>query len=177
MHINYCMILRSIEHFSPEARFIHIIRDGRDVALSLRETWFAPSRDMVDLARYWKHRVESARTLGARCRHYREARYEDLVLRPREILLQLCQFIDLSFEEGMESHHLSAGQRLGELGPYLQSDGSVLVPREQRLRIHHFSTQPPDASRIGRWRHAMRQEEQEAFASAAGPLLDELGYL
>jgi hypothetical protein len=38
----YCLELNTIRNILPEARFIHIIRDGRDAALSLRRMWFSP---------------------------------------------------------------------------------------------------------------------------------------
>jgi hypothetical protein len=95
----YSLILASIESLLPEARFIHVIRDGRDVALSLRETWFAPAHDMPTLAQYWKTQVEHARKLGARRHYYLEVRYEALVHQTRETLKQICCFIDLPFEE------------------------------------------------------------------------------
>ena len=174
---DYTMLLRSIRYFLPESRFIHIIRDGRDVALSLRGTWFAPSQDIVALAQYWKSRVESARKAGSRSRRYLEVRYEDLVLHPKVILSQICQFIDLPFEDRMESHHLFAKKRLSELNPHYDRDGSITVSREDRLSLHRFATQPPDSTRIGRWKHEMHPEEQIAFARTAAPLLEELGYL
>src|SRR5436190_6019686 len=40
-----------VEALLPEARFIHMIRDGRDVALSIRGLWFAPGDDMASIAR------------------------------------------------------------------------------------------------------------------------------
>lgn len=45
----YRLHLTEIEKILPEAHFIHSIRDGRDVALSLREVWFAPSQDISAL--------------------------------------------------------------------------------------------------------------------------------
>jgi hypothetical protein len=174
---DYTLLLRSIERMLPSASFIHIIRDGRDVVLSLRETWFAPSQDMAALAQFWVDRVSYARKAGADRRRYLEIRYEDLVLHPRETLAQVCQFVDLPFEEQMESHHLAARQRLDELHPHYEPDGTLKVSKEDRLHIHRRSTQPPDPTRIGHWRHEMRPEEQDAFMRTAAPLLEELGYL
>jgi hypothetical protein len=45
----YALEMPAIHSLLPEVRFIHIIRDGRDVALSLRKMWFSPSQDMATL--------------------------------------------------------------------------------------------------------------------------------
>src|SRR5688572_7375160 len=42
----YCRHLQAIERLLPEARFVHIIRDGRDAAVSLRRQWFSPGHDI-----------------------------------------------------------------------------------------------------------------------------------
>jgi Sulfotransferase family len=51
----------AIERLLSEAAFIHIIRDGRDSSLSLRDKWFAPSRDIAVLAAYWRDNVTQCR--------------------------------------------------------------------------------------------------------------------
>jgi len=56
--------MRELEELLPEARFIHIIRDGRDVALSVRGLAFAPGDDMATLARDWSDGVRNAREQG-----------------------------------------------------------------------------------------------------------------
>ena len=63
---DYSLQIQAIGEMLPEAHFIHIIRDGRDAALSLRSTWFTPSRDMRVLAQYWHDRVDSARNASLR---------------------------------------------------------------------------------------------------------------
>ena len=75
----YCMHVQSIAALLPEAHFVHIIRDGRDVALSLRPMWFAPGRDIETLAAHWRQCVTTGREQGSRCRHYLEVRYDQLV--------------------------------------------------------------------------------------------------
>jgi hypothetical protein len=50
---DYVLHISDIAETLPEAHFIHIIRDGRDVGLSLRQCWFAPGHDMKGLAGHW----------------------------------------------------------------------------------------------------------------------------
>ena len=58
----------------PEARFIHLLRDGRDVALSWRKMWFAPSKDLRELVRLWASMVLNARSEAPDAK-YLEVRY------------------------------------------------------------------------------------------------------
>ncbi len=87
----------------PNARFIHILRDGRDVAISLLKfIWgqtnlYAGSRDW---ARATGKGIADGRALGSR---YFEMRYEDLILKPEEVVPKLVHFI-----EGNDSPEASA---------------------------------------------------------------------
>ena len=85
----------------PEAHVVHLIRDGRDVALSLRATWFAPAEDLAALARHWAEQIRSARRQVAGRDCYTEVRYEDLVAEPEETLRRICADLDLDFDPAM----------------------------------------------------------------------------
>jgi hypothetical protein len=54
-------MIADIGRLLPEAAFIHVIRDGRDASLSLRDMWFTPARDMAALAVYWRDNVSQCR--------------------------------------------------------------------------------------------------------------------
>ena len=76
----------------PEARFIHIIRDGRDVAASLRGLPFAPGDGgMAAIAAEWRDTIWRARRAAAHLPHYTEVRYEDLVTEPEGVLRELVR--------------------------------------------------------------------------------------
>lgn len=159
----YASLLDKIARLLPEARFIHIVRDGRDVALSLRELWFAPARDIRGLAAHWQEQIRTARRLGRGCR-YLEVRFEDLVREPHEELQRIAAFVDLPYDQAMERYFLSARRRLGEVrGPAARAS----------LRL---TGEPPQPSRIGCWRHAMTRDERAMFERVGGKLLRELGY-
>src|SRR5207247_10236236 len=89
----YCEHVALIESILPEAHFIHIIRDGRDASLSLRQTWFAPAQDIPTLALYWRKMVCQARDAGKQSRAYLELSYEDLIRNPRPLLEPVCRFL------------------------------------------------------------------------------------
>ncbi len=166
----------------PEASFIHMIRDGRDVALSYskRLRGMDPPREPpppAKLAKRWQRLILRGRRLSAELPAYREVRYEDLVAEPERILMEVCSAIDLGFDPAMTSYHERAGERLGEMARDLpEADGRPLRPGAERLRAHALAKQPPQASNAGRWREEMPEADVAAYEEVAGDLLAELGY-
>ncbi len=162
----------------PEARFIHLIRDGRDVAASIRDLWFAPSRDPAALARWWRETIETARrqASGLPPGRYFEVRYEDLVSHPRRELERICAWIELPFEAGMLEFHTRAAERLAELRTVQEPDGRLVIEEEERRRIHALTLEPPALERIGRFRRLLAEREIAAFEAEAGDFLETLGY-
>jgi hypothetical protein len=173
---NYCLQLRRVAAVLPEARFVHIIRDGRDASLSVRGLHFSPGNDIATLASHWARRVRAARRQSRRCPHYLEVRYEDLLLDTTAVLRRVCEFVQLDYEPGMERYYLNAPERIGELEPRHDRDGNVLVTREARRRNHRLTAQPPQPERIARWKSEMSRAERATFKRIAGTLLEELGY-
>ena len=107
----------------PEAHFVHIIRDGRDVAVSLRATWFSPAEDVAVLARYWANQILTTRQQAADTDRYTEVRYEDLVSQPADTLRRICAAIDLDYDPVMLTYHRAAAGRLSELRDRVLPDG------------------------------------------------------
>jgi hypothetical protein len=160
----------------PEARFIHIIRDGRDVAASVGGLHFAPGDGSIEAAAAdWRDGIVHARRLGAGLPQYHEIRYEHLVADPERTLREVCGFLELEFEPGMLSAHESARQRLNEL-PGVRMPGGTSVTREERLTLDGRTCEPPDPSRAGRWRTDLAPDAVARFEAVAGDLLAELGY-
>jgi hypothetical protein len=142
----------------PEARFIHIVRDGRDVGLSLLDV----DDDMPDLhaaARFWRDRVTKARadgeTLGTA--RYIEVRYEDLLDDPEGELRRLCSFVDLPYDEAM-------------LRYYERIPTMVIGAGE-----HRKLSKPPTKG-LRDWRTVLSADEAVAFDAIAGDALASFGY-
>jgi len=173
---SYGRHMRAIERVLPEACFIHIIRDGRDVALSLRDLWFSPGRDMTTLARQWRRDICATRRQSLGCRRYLELRYESLVLDPETCLRDICDFIEIDYDPAMKNYHRRAPGRLREQQTRTLTSGKILVTQDERVAQQRLTLSPPDPSRIFRWRTAMLPSERAQYEAIAGGLLAALDY-
>jgi LPS sulfotransferase NodH len=160
----YMRHLPLLEHLFPEAQYVHLVRDGRDAALSFLEmpegtftrTWAHPTTP-AQFACLWRKEVSAARTLGRRVggARYHEVRYEDLVVDPTAVVATICSFAEIPFEPEM----------LAYAGTVDVSD----KPHQLRLR------RPPTPG-VRSWREDMSASDVAAFEAVAGDLLEELGY-
>lgn len=171
----YVFLMPQIAALLPEARFIHVIRDPGDTALSWRKTWFSPGKDFRLLGEGWRKHVEAGRRASELLPGYVEVRFEDLVRRPERELKQLCEYLALSWDPAMLEYQTSGAARLQRLQGRQHAKGPM-VPREERTRIHTNLTRTPDADRLDVWRREMTAEERRELEAAAGPLVNELGY-
>ncbi len=173
----YTMYMGRISRTLPEARFVHVIRDGRAVALSRMRTLALRPVEISKVANRWQKRVRKARAKGAELDHYLEIRYESLVREPESTLRHVCEFIELDWDPALLDYHRRSEERLAELDRDIPAWGKKL-PRsaESRMALHQQTTKPPDTARIDRWRDELSAEDVEAFESVAGDLLSELGY-
>jgi hypothetical protein len=140
----------------PEARFVHVIRDGRDATLSYLDVDFGPST-VAESAVYWRRFVEDGRRAGEVIgpHRYREVRYESLVVEPVRELRILCEFLELPYDDAMLRYPDRAAELVG--------------------KVHHNLALPP-TSGMRDWRRDMSREDIALFEALAGGLLDELGY-
>lgn len=93
MHVHHIRLLGA--HF-PDARFIHVIRDGRDCAASFHRRWrFNPVRTMYR----WKQAVAAGQAQGADLGgRYLEVRYERVTEAPEPEFSAILEFLGLPFE-------------------------------------------------------------------------------
>ncbi len=173
----YVKRMRLISDVLPEARFIHLIRDGRDVALSRRRRGMGAGKPIADAAERWRRRITLARRQARRLRgRYLELRYEDLVADPEPHLQAICELCELELDPAMLAHHERAQERLAELGDLRGQDRRRERSGEERLAAHALAARPPSAERSGAWRTEMSEEDRADFEAVAGDLLAELGY-
>jgi Sulfotransferase family len=162
-----------IEAYLPEARFIHIIRDPRDVVLSLRRT--SVGRSFEETSQIWVDYVSSARASATQVGHYHEVRYEDLVLNPDGELRRICNFLELDYSSQMLEYRSSGARHIGHLRDRPVPGGTV-VPHEMRAALHENLTKPPKEDRVGSWRREMDPRDRATVEAVAAPLMKEVDY-
>ena len=172
----YVRRMKLIQDAVPEARFVHIIRDGRAVTMSIKDLWFGPDT-VEDGAKYWIARIGEGRRQVPRLAHYLEVRYEDLVLDPEPHLRRICKFLDLPWNDRVLNYHQHVDERISlEVPPEEVAPDGRVVSTTERQAIMERVSRPPDPTRINRWKTEMSEEDRRKFEAIAGPLLEELGY-
>ena len=166
-----------LQRLLPEAHFIHIIRDGRDAALSYRGLWFGPGDEVEAQASFWVDTIKATRAQGVQVSHYIEVKYEDLVGAPETTLRKLCDYLALRYDPQMLDYHRSASFRLAEYkSPYGPPSQRLPTDINKFLSIFERTKFIPTTIRIGRWRTEMTAAERQKYEAIAGSLLHELGY-
>lgn len=152
----------------PDASFVQIIRDGRDVASSLLGVdWidgrtgapFAYTKDPRAGALLWVEHIRSGRRAAAAGARYFEIRYEDLARAPEAALRPLFGFLEEPWEAAVLDYRKNATISAG------QNETSATAV-----------AQPLTVASIGRWKHDLGGRAEAAFAGGPAELLRELGY-
>ncbi len=158
MHVLH---LRRLGRMFPEARFVHLVRDGRDVALSYRSVAWGPST-VTDAALLWRRRVGRGRRAGRRLGpgRYREVRYEDLVAEPERVARELCAFLDLAWDDAVLRYPARAGE----------------VIAATRFPEAHDRLHLPPTPGLRDWRTQMPADDIVRFEAIAGAELAAHGY-
>jgi hypothetical protein len=154
----------------PEARFVHVLRDGRDVVCSLRthprhgvengklvplDTW----KQIAGCARRWRDDIEGSRPFWSDPR-FHTVRYEDLVLNARPVLEKLMVFLGEPWDEAM-LEHAGAGSPFRDVTRFAQNPEALAA----------VST-----ASLSRWQRELDAKDRRIFKRIAGSLLIELGY-
>jgi hypothetical protein len=142
----------------PGARFIHIVRDGRDIYLSWQKM-NVHKRNISTAAIEWVHKVRKAKKGLDQLTQdrYMEIRYEDLVAEQGIILRQICDFLGLEYEASMLKFWQTSDQFIG-------SHHSELIFK------------PVSSKSVGKWKRELSKREITKFESIAGATLVSLGY-
>jgi hypothetical protein len=169
----YVRSIHTLHALWPEAKFVHILRDGRDVSISAIywekgsaklvhrfTTW--GKKPVTTAAFWWEWHVrlgrEAGQSLGPEL--YHEVSYESLIVRPAEECTRLCRFLGLPYDDAMLRFH----------------EGRTKIKPGYDARRNAKKAWLPVTSGLRDWRSQMSSEDLERFEAAAGELLDELGY-
>lgn len=164
----------------PEARFIHVLRDGRDVVASMlrasrgwgRDWAPASAREAIAL---WRAHVEAGRRIARLTDRYAETRYEELASAEGPAILErLFAFCGV---EGDASSCEEIFRRFSLEGS--RAETTIVWGGEVALRAGAGNLDPPGfrgAGGIGTWGRDLSLREQLLFQSMAGAFLRELGY-
>jgi len=178
----HALFMREINELLPRSRFIHLLRDGRDVIASLMsvsKTWgreWAPTTSK-EATLQWISHVRAARKSAERLPKglFYELKYESLVARPVETLAGVAQFAGLQWEvDGIEA----AVKRNDFRAP---ESGWTPIPRSGDLkeRLGTAVEEPPGFIRKatpGSWRKDLRWDQKVQFWRIARKTMREVGY-
>ena len=156
----HLLFLDRIKQTIPNALIVHVIRDGRDVALStarlgyIRRLKFDPLPNIMACAMYWEWMVNRGRVAGRRLgRDYMEVRFEDLVKEPHSTL--------------------------GKLGAFIEHDLDYDKIRQRSRRRPNSSFRDEEQANVDpieRWRRRLSPDDLGILEQLVGGTLRELGY-
>ena len=167
-YLNHIVELKQL---FPDSFFIHIIRDGRDVACSYKKlsetkctSKYAPNlpTETSKIADEWKTNITNINNqfVEFNYEHVIEIRYEDLVLEPKETLVKLCTFIGVNFCDSMLNYYNKTNDH--EPAEFLQWKEKTLMP--------------PTTSEVGKYTAFMSDDEITIFNEIAYDVLAKYNY-
>jgi Sulfotransferase family len=142
-----------------EAVVVHIVRDGRDVALSHIKAPFGP-KTVATAAERWVEYVRETRAIGERIGpdRYAEIHYEDLLSRPHETLERVLRLLDEPFEPAV-LRFFADPQPIG-------------TDPVNEVNVHR----PLQVANTSKWKSTMKRGEIEVFEGIGGATLQACGY-
>lgn len=157
-----------ILHSFPNGRFIHVLRDARDVVCSLRThpkeqiikgrvTPVKTNKPIALCARRWAQDVACGLPYRGHPR-YMEVRYEELVGEPAEAMKRVCDFLQLDYADELINPTNDSEKRRADV---LNNSGA---------------TGKLTNVRVGRWRKDLSPRERMVTAATCGELMIATGY-
>lgn len=151
--------LHELASVDPGSRFIHIVRDGRDVSLSWLGIWTGPA-NLSESAACWRSHIESKREWGRRNPgRYLEVRFEELLTSPESVIARVREFLGLAEQQ--------------EHRPFHQT---TLASALSGAQPHAKIAQPIDPDNQGKWRSQMPDRDQRKFSLLSGQTIESCGY-
>jgi hypothetical protein len=131
-YLNHMLLLQEL---FPSGRFLHIIRDPRDYALSVQQAW---NKSLYRAAYRWRNTLEKVRHDSAKLgSNYMEIYFESLLDNPEQTLRRICDYLGCSFISVMttlERPPENLGDARGEL-QIIQSNKEKYLDRLSSRQI------------------------------------------
>ena len=151
--------LNRIKAVFPDARFVHMIRDGGDVIPSYVEAGFYP--DIESAARRWLASVRAvSRFAECNLDTCLEVRYERLVQEPEETVSRVCEFLGITYDDAMLAPDESVLEKMGDTSS----------------KYHEGVHYPISVASLGKGRSRLRSGERQKLGSLLNEQLKSLGY-
>ena len=156
----YITELEILVQIFPSCRLIHMVRDGRDVALSLGGISWG-SRHIPRVAEDWRWKTVVAHKIGTVLgERFLEVRFEDIVENPERELRRICGFLGEPFDPAVLDY----------------ADNAEAEMPADSMQWHRTSTSPPDPEKVYEWKRRMPVADRILFEAVAGDALDLFGY-
>ena len=141
-----------IDTLFPDSQYIHLVRDGRDVAASFRDKGRG---NLKYSAHVWVKHVEHAEWFSQKISpdSWMEVQYEEMVAQPNEEFGRVFEFLGLDMNESVKNFMENQGRKA-------------------------WSAPSTEQSRIGQstWRDRFTPEEIDLVMEIQGPTLGRFGY-
>lgn len=141
----------------PDAKIIHIVRDGRAVAASFKKLSWGPNTPLK-AAEFWSHKVG----IGAIAElvytnKLIRVKYEDIVMDAENTLPSICDFLEIPYMDSMLA-------------------GNGFKTPKYTIHQHQQVGGAPNQERVNSWKHVLTNREIEIFEYLSGDVLSYFGY-
>ncbi len=142
----------------PDAKFLHLVRDGRAVAASVMKLNWGPNT-IPGVTDWWENNIANGLAVESYYgpEYVKRVRYEDLISEPQKTLKEICNFLQIEYQ------------------PEMISGMGFEVPQFSRQQ-HALVGHKPNTDRIHAWQQELSPRQIEIFENIAGNILTCLGY-
>ena len=165
---NYSAHIEEIDRLVPDAKYIHLVRDGRDVAVSMvaaQKNIGYGSGTIPESAQNWLHHVRMARQAAKFSNRYLEVRYEDLLTDGAATLKTIFDFCGLPASSA-------------EVATIIENHQFSKMKSKRQHADRHVQTSSHFYRKgvSGSWQEELAPLQRYAIDRIAGGLIRELGY-
>lgn len=166
--------LNKINGIYPNAKYIHLVRDGRDVSVSYREVHTSQYKSkykpnlpysIQEIASEWQKNLSNIDLFFKSLPSDRHITigYEELLKNNDKTLLHISNFLEVPYDKKMRNYH--------------ERNKNLLIEPKETLEWKSKTVQEIDTSRIGRYKEHLLEQEINQFNLIAYQQLIKFGYL